>query len=588
MIKHVLWISIGLLVSPLTAQVLTITETTESGKTRNITQSRQAIDINSELSILINRDSIRNSIDDKMQIEGSKVVDSLISTLKIYKSYIERLDATIRQYELVFRDPEGNVDLAALTDALRQRGLAGQIIVDMFPEGSRFQLRREEELPYIGGKGSNERYRLIMRLLADELQYTEDVLMRLRKEAGYLFQLAAWSVTKRGQEPLHLEGFDELPPGEFYKYERNQLYLTDDQLDELERLTAFFEDMDRKNVFNRISEVLPGILAKAIDIESITTQLGKVKTSIQTLMTEANVQKQKMLDEVFRLETNWKMIKADVETLREKYMMDEGASGAESKVALLKSFMEDVGSISTRVKTFYEEAKNIQNTIDLTALGAGADEIKLNFKNLQDNLLKAANNLIDHSREGYQMALYGRQINSAALELSEKVLALSIDNIPPSTSLDLQYTGKREPGDLIVIKAILRKGADKYPFVTEKRDFPILNALPHVQMSVVYAFSKPVVAESNFKGGPLVSILYKFKSWSLPYRNFLDPGIGLHAASFDFNNDDTPEFAGGMVVSIFKDYLQGGWGFNFNANRGYWFAGLRIPIPTSPITLTGN
>jgi hypothetical protein len=582
--------SIGLLASPISAQVLSITETTESGKTRNLTEPRQTIDINSQLNININPDSIRKAIDSEMQSGGSKAVDSLIFTLKIYKTYIEKLDATIRQYELVFQDPRGNVDLTVLTEALRLRGIAGQTIINLFPDGSRFKLRREEELSDInfGGKGSNERFRLIMRLLADEMKYTEDDLMRLRKEAGYMYQLAAWSVTKRGQEPLHLEGFDELPPGEFYRYERHQLYLTEEQLNELESLSAFFEDMDRKNVFSKIADVLPGILARAIDIESITEQLKTVKGSIQALITEATTQKQNMLDEVSRFEENWKMIKTDIETLREKYMMSEGASGAESKVELLKSFMNDVASVSTRVKTLYEEAKSFQNSVDLTALGAGAEQIKLNIKNLQDLLLKSANNLIDHSREGYQMALYGRQINSAALELSEKVLNLSTDNIPPSTTLDLLYSGKREPGDLIVIKSMIRKGDDKYPFVTEKRDFPIMNALPHVQMSVVYAFSKPVVEESNWKGGPLVSILYKFKSWSLPYRNFLDPGIGLHAASFDFNNDDTPEFAGGMVVSIFKDYLQGGWGFNFNANRGYWFAGLRIPIPTSPITLTGN
>lgn len=584
----VLCITSFLFIGSLSAQHLTITEIDETGNTRNLTQSRQAIDINSTLQINLNLDFIRSAVDQQMISGGSQAVDELIATLNIYKDYIEQMDATILQYEMEFAGSEKNVNLAALTTALKQRGAAGEVIVDMFPDDSRFAKRREELLPTVAGQGSSARYQLIMQLLAEEVMYVEDDLMRLRKEAGFSYQLAAWSITSRGQESLHLDGFDELPPGEYYHYERNRLYLTQDQIDELASLTAFFEDEEGKNILARIVNVIPGILANSLDIQSINGNLEKVKKSLQDVVTQVTVEKEKVLAEVSRLEENWKALKTDIETLREKYLMRNGTSGEETKMELLRNFMDDIGSISTRVKTLSENVKSIQSSVDLAALGAGLDDINTNLKNLQDELITYANSLVTHSKEAFQLAVYGRKINSAALVLSDKVLKLSIDQIPSSTTLDLLYTGKREPGDLIVIKSMIRKGDEKHPFATEKRDFPIMNALPHVEMSIVYAFAKPVIKESNFKGGPLVSILYKFKSWSLPYRNFLDPGIGLHAASFDFNNDDTPEFAGGMVLSIFKDYLQGGWGFNFNANRGYWFAGLRIPIPTSPVTIVGN
>lgn len=239
-----------------------------------------------------------------------------------------------------------------------------------------------------------------------------------------------------------------------------------------------------------------------------------------------------------------------------------------------------------------KELKTLAETIvtqnDLKLLGVSATALSASINKLVTDLSTAGKNLTDYSRDAYQMALYGRKINAAALEISKNVRKVAVDNLPNGATLDLRNTGKREPGDLIVLKAMLWRGEDKAPVKTEIREFPMMNALAHVHMTVAYTFAKPVPKEANFKGGPLVSVLYKFKSHSLPYRNFFDPGIGLHAASYDFNNDDTPEFAGGIVASIFKDYLQFGWGFNFNDKKGYWFAGLRIPIPNSPVSMFGQ
>jgi hypothetical protein len=565
------------------SQYLIVQETDQSGTSTILGQSRQPIDINSTLNITMQMDSIFSDVHTALQADGNLTVDSLLRTLRMYRSYIARLDSAVQIYSKLFDPPRDHIELSTLKKALQQRAAAGLTITRLFPVGSRFQQRREAELAGMENKGSNERFRIIMRVLAEEMDYLEDDLAAIRKEAGFIFQLGAWSVTNRGKVPLHLQGFDMLPEGEYYAFERNQLYLTEAQKNELESLNSFFKDVEASDLFNRVADVIPGLAASLLEPDFVTSQIHVIKVHAQSLVTTTLDEKNKLVQRVDRAVQTWNSLRSELENIKTRYAIPSG----ESPIQLLTTFMNDVSVIGLQVKTLESEVASIITEIKFDVLGEEAITLKAELEGLASLVGAAADQLINHARESYHLAVYGREINTAALELSEEVLKLAVNEIPVSTDLDLHFTGKREPGDLIVLKAVLRKGDDTKPFKEDVRKFPILNALPHVHMSVVYAFAKPAASGTNWKGGPLVSVLYKFKSRSVAYRNLFDPGIGLHAASYDFNNDDTPEFAGGMVVSMFKDYLQSGWGFNFNANCGYWFAGLRIPIPTSPLALQG-
>ncbi len=567
------------------AQYINITEIDQSGHTRPLTKLRQTVDLNSQLAIEINKKAITDAANLGLAGKGSKRVDSLIEVLKLYKDYIEKIQITIEQYEQVFQAQQ---DVSVLKKALRDRALAGAAIVKLFPSDSRFQRRREEELPFVEGKGSNERFRIIMRLLAEEMQYAEDGLRELRKEEGFYFQLAAWSVTNNGKNKIHLEGFDELPPGEFYEYERNQLYLTPDQLKELDSLTDFFEGMNKGNSFEKLTGVLVGCLAKEIDIESISKLLKDFQDRLNNTGTAEKAVKDNVTARLNTLTEKWKILRGSIENLKTKYTTNTGMASAASKTDVLRGFADDIQGLKKQIDDISDFALNILATDDVKKLGENGSSLSESLTKLGTDFSDAGKNLIDYSRDAYQIAVYGRKINTGSLEICKKVLRLALDKIPNTTTLDLLYTGKREQGDVIVLTAVLYKSNDKEPLKTETHNFPMINALGHVHMNVVYSYAKPVVRGSNFKGGPLVSTLYKFKNYNLAYRNFFDPGIGLFVASYDFNSDDTPEFAGGIVTSLFKDYLQLGWGFNFNANQGFWFAGVRIPIPSSPISLLGN
>src|SRR5688500_8652135 len=218
--------------SPLTAQLVTITEVDESGNRRTITDNRTAVDINSKLYIDIDKSKIADEMDKSMMVDGNNHIDSLIKRLQLYKELIEHLNYTITRYEMLFDSPDSKPLLDSLKVALQDRGRTARRIVELFPAGSRFKLRREEALsdPDFGNKGSTESFRIIMRMLADELQFSELEVAKLREEAGFYFQLAAWYAGNRGTESLHLDGFDALPQGEFFHYERNKFYLTEKQM----------------------------------------------------------------------------------------------------------------------------------------------------------------------------------------------------------------------------------------------------------------------------------------------------------------------------------------------------------------------
>ncbi len=567
-------------------QFLTLTESDESGKKRTLTEQRQTIDINSKINIDIDRDKIIDAFGQDLALNGNAAIDSLLKTLNLYKTLIEKLSTEIKNYQDIYNEGLASVDVGRLDKALQARAAAGLDIAEHFSNNERFNQRWEEELTRFTEGTTNDQYRILLRVLAEEIELLQTDLQSKLKEAGVFFQLAAWFTGNGSTTPVHLNGFDDLPPGEYYHFERNKLYLTQQQLDEFKGLQSFFEGIDRSKFFDKIIDAVPGMLNNVINEDSIQTQLDRLISSITNLTTTAQAEKTKVLEKAKQIADGFKLLTLDIKNDIAKYSSGNSSSNGTSKMEQLQNFMADVNQVNKQIQTLSDEIKDLVAGVDFQTLGAGVNSIKSDFNSLQSLLKRQASDLVERATEGIQIAIYGRKINTAALEISNQVLKLQLDNIPASSALDVNYVGKRQPGDLLVLKAMLWKGDDKNPIAVETRELVVMNALPHLEMGILYAFAKPVVSNSNFKGGPLVSLLYKFKSHSLPYRNFLDIGIGIHAASFDFNNDDTPEFAGGVVMSFLKDYVQFGWGFNFNSDRGYNFVGIRIPIPTSPISLS--
>ena len=107
--------------------------------------------------------------------------------------------------------------------------------------------------------------------------------------------------------------------------------------------------------------------------------------------------------------------------------------------------------------------------------------------------------------------------------------------------------------------------------------------LPHVVSTPLLMFADPIgsgaTVGTRFQTVPAYSVLLKGGSRSSPFYNrFFDPGIGLTFAALDFNGDDQPEVGVAATLSLFRDWVQVGYGHDFGDDRAFWFVGGAVPI----------
>lgn len=166
----------------------------------------------------------------------------------------------------------------------------------------------------------------------------------------------------------------------------------------------------------------------------------------------------------------------------------------------------------------------------------------------------------------------------------DEVMKLDVDSLPDSTQLPLDKAGPRQAGDSIVIKVAGGRsvqGREEF----EVRRIHMFRVLPHFEMVLGLIFVHPVTRTGlvgKFQAAPSYNVLLKGGSRkSITYNRLFNPGIGINLSSLDFNHDDTPELGAGLAVSAIRDYVTGGVGLNVANGIGYWYFGLRIPLPSA-------
>ena len=80
----------------------------------------------------------------------------------------------------------------------------------------------------------------------------------------------------------------------------------------------------------------------------------------------------------------------------------------------------------------------------------------------------------------------------------------------------------------------------------------------------------------------------RWRQRSSAYHTLVDIGIGLNVCAPDFDRDGIPELGVGLVLSLFRDYVQGGIGYNVFLDKRYGFFGLRLPLPSFSLVGSGN
>jgi len=396
-------------------------------------------------------------------------------------------------------------------------------------------------------------------------------------------QMGAWIVTNEGTRAIKIPGFDDYEQGRRIEIPRNALSIDAKQTAQLQQYKSAFagHQLNIDQILNTCKQPYVDMLNEWVaDVEN-------TKTSITSLIN--NIKRSKLKNILPSTETvlddRTQSYLSYITSLKNKYV--QKAAGGQ-----LKNLLADA---KTDVKELAIETKNFLSIRDILS-----GELRVGDPILTQDLTQVIANISKIEQRVYEAQSYvrnfasllpGTEVNLDAIEFSDKVYKLSVDKMPEEAEFNLLYSGQRKQGDMVVLKIAVGHTADgdKQPKDLETKTMRLLNVPPHLDMVVNYAFARPTRNFNDFlPNGPAYSVVFKFTSRSLFYRNFIDAGVGLNFATFDFNRDGNPEIAAGAAFSCFRDYLQGGVGFNFSRNTPYLHAGLRIPFPTMGIGFNGR
>lgn len=388
-------------------------------------------------------------------------------------------------------------------------------------------------------------------------------------------QMAAWIVTPEGTRSIKIPNFDDLEQGSRLEMPANSLSLDAAQTKQVQQYKSAFAQHQIS-----IDQVLQTCKQPYVDmINEWVADVANTHQSITALISDIKRSKlgdirpsaEMMLNSQVQEYSNYLVF------LKNKYVQKVSGGQLRNLIADAKI---DVKELANRTTEFLKTRDILDTEVRVgdPMLTRRLSDVIANISRLDKRVAE-----VTYYVRNFNLLLPGVDANLEALIFNEQIYKLSIDELPTDAEFSLLYSGNRKQGDLVVLKIAAGHTADgdKQPKDLETRSMRLLNVPAHLDMVVNYAFARPTRNFSDFlPNGPAYSVVFKFPSRSIFYRNFIDAGVGLNFATFDFNRDGNPEIAAGTAFSCFRDYVQAGVGFNFSRNTPYWQAGLRIPIPT--------
>lgn len=621
--------------------ILYLQEKDQNGKTHEVKAQKATLDLNSSVTVKIDKKALREKINALMPNNNTDTapdtsINALLTDYKaldvVMESYTDDLKNVGNEVEKkrlqrsrslspttdttslnkAFKAPDTGGDASkflAAMDALESMGLGDEL-------DSRLEMLNESR-PRSERISILEQYNVVFDLLnehfdrsplyRENMHTTDDTetepdlpnnsqhptrggsiittttpTPEAQPDALYV-QMGAWIVTTEGTRAIKIPGFDDYEQGRRIEIPRNALSIDAKQTAQLQQYKSAFagHQLNIDQILNTCKQPYVDMLNEWVaDVEN-------TKTSITSLIN--NIKRSKLKNILPSTETvlddRTQSYLSYITSLKNKYV--QKAAGGQ-----LKNLLADA---KTDVKELAIETKNFLSIRDILS-----GELRVGDPILTQDLTQVIANISKIEQRVYEAQSYvrnfasllpGTEVNLDAIEFSDKVYKLSVDKMPEEAEFNLLYSGQRKQGDMVVLKIAVGHTADgdKQPKDLETKTMRLLNVPPHLDMVVNYAFARPTRSFNDFlPNGPAYSVVFKFASRSLFYRNFIDAGVGLNFATFDFNRDGNPEIAAGAAFSCFRDYLQGGVGFNFSRNTPYLHAGLRIPFPTMGIGFNGR
>jgi hypothetical protein len=424
-------------------------------------------------------------------------------------------------------------------------------------------------------------------------QYYNQVTSRytaIVNKSSVRFKLGGWLNTDKGPEPFHIEGFDSISSEGIFQVPRFATSIPRSEVDNfnkarkladsLQNNTEVLVDYMKKKASNTVDE-LKTIETKLNDIldnglKSFESRLDSTSNSIQQKFSQpVSHFKQSMND--FRVDLA--TIKADVQNITLNKALDI-AIEADSLIKTADKLKTEVEALYKMVTQEIAPAPGIVQNLK-SGLTSDITIVKTQIENLATsylNELKATLYVFNESNL--------KELTETAAKFTSSTFALSYNDVPASTILDIRTVGEREVGDEIYFKATIVRDStansfDETVFWQKYTMFHIgLNS--SIRASLIFAdkvngdFANTT---NDFQLAPSYSAIFKIGTRkSMFYNKYFTPGIGVNVSTLDFNNDNTPEIGIGLTAAFFKDYLQIGYGRNMASDDNFWILGLRLPL----------
>ncbi|MET0393943.1 MAG: hypothetical protein ABW019_12415 [Chitinophagaceae bacterium] len=513
----------------------------------------------------------------------STLLSILVQALAKKNEMLEEFDAAIRSHRTTI-DPQAAAAEAARFNA-RIRKIAGEIVA-LFDADPVLELYYAEETD--------------LRLIAPLYPALERRIRDLERDlatadaAAVRIRLGGWLVHKGQPVPLHFTGLDSLPRGEFYELDRWRFLPTEAQLEELEKL----QQLARTSALKEAS-------LKELLVDTYLKEFGNLlRQSLETAAASFEEEARRLVDNSAAgpLKATLEQLLADgdrLETLLKERIAYYGSirsNTAFTLAGLLAGVRTDLTTIGALQKNIVASVKRLKT--EVAAAGAAVQDLSRELLALAEQKLTTAAASFLEASSLDRLAATAR-IDVLALSFSDKVLALSIKELPADMSTDLRYAGQREVGDRVEVKLVVTGGADQRQLLQEMAGIALYRIAPHLEGTVGVIFAHPLrttQVKKDFQMAPYYNLLFKgmlgmsgrWKRRSALPNTLLDLSFGLHVSSPDFNKDDVPELGVGLVASTLRDYLQFGWAYNVFEGGPYLFFGLRLPVPSMNFGGNGN
>uniref|UniRef100_UPI0040485A9C hypothetical protein n=1 Tax=Roseivirga sp. TaxID=1964215 RepID=UPI0040485A9C len=440
------------------------------------------------------------------------------------------------------------------------------------------------------GKYSQEGYKPYFQVIN---QYYEEVTAHytaIVNKSSVKFKLGGWLNTDKGAEPFHIEGFDSISSKGIIQVPRFATSIPQSEIDNfnkarkladsLQNNTQVLVDYMKKRASNTVDE-LKTIETKLNDIldnglKSFESRLDSTSTSIQQKFGQPVSNFKQSLNN-FRVDLT--TVKSDVQNITLNKALDIAIEA--------DSLIKEAGRLKVEAEQLFkmvtEEIAATPSIAQKLKSGLTSDiaNVKTQIENLATEYLselKASLSVFNESNI--------TELTQTAAKFTSSTFALSYNEIPANTVLDIRTVGQREIGDEIYFKATIVRDStsnsfDETVFWQKYTMFHIgLNS--SIRASLIFAdkvngnFAN---ASNDFQLAPSYSAIFKIGTRkSMFYNKYFTPGIGVNVSTLDFNNDNTPEIGIGLTAAFFKDYLQIGYGRNMATDDNFWLFGLRLPL----------